>query len=1227
MSFVFDSSVVSAEDGILQKISVKVDYDNVPQFSEPQNSSSEISTPAEQPQAVFGDFSTAFSAQNDSSLISNGSVGANIYLDNNRWCKNSFGSGSTCDGWRDNCQTTSSYNSGVDMHNYHEVKDSFHGGSADVTMSVDAVDPDGNNICWNSPCTDKVTSRYQINGDYAWFCWGWNFWDINKPGTWQFIFESEDHKDGNRKTTKYMNVDILCTSSSQCSGNGICDSGYCKACNVDSVEAYSSTSSYACDANLVTYHKFKNKGTINTNYDIYFYLYDPAGTLVASTSELGKALNTNSEVNWEVTWYPPASGWAKKGTYSAKAKLVAKCGSNDNAEAIANPNIPSAPCPKCTPRAEWSKVLYDNSCNSYIKTEHMFSNPGDTVLPYDVKAYLYDSNGNQVVASATSTGHLYPNEPEGGDKWWISWSVPSGGWKKSGTYTSKMVLSGTCNGKAVSAETSAYPQMPLSCGQTTATCNGKILTYASDSYGNPMQGIKIYADNAFKGTTDSNGYLSVSTSDSTCGQSHKITAYCQNDNYCSEQSAKINFNNQQPSLSFTCNSCIEKSLNLEISKDASSYCTGDTISISATVKDRNGNAVSGADLQITDNLKSRYVQKFATDINGKASYSTVAGKTGSHEIILQASKQSYEGTYGSTTANVKDCTSSIYLDIDGKGNVPLPGAVVYLDDQSAGTTDSNGKMTIKAKRGTRSVEAFCPYDSLSCGKTSINLIGDKSIDIDCNSCEKQKGNLRVAYVSDDGNPVGNVQLFLDSEGKGMSNIFGNIDVGNTYYGAHNLVSVFSDNNGKQYCDSRSINLNQKLHVEKITTSIAKFDDNCNTVLSEDIEPNIVILAPALVVFDYASIAWSSYELAKCLDGKKDIYGTKFDKTKFNNACTDTESAACKSYMSSFPTDTMEQCSLEFVALGADIGTPLIPAGAIILVVGNTGKFLAKIPGVEKIFSFVKDGAGKTFTFVTKKGEEAWDWFGTGVRKVFKPIKGVLKESMEKVVKEHYAQIQKNVDNFLKHPGDLTKAPLKNKGELRGWLAEQGADKGILKETADAIPAGKKVIRSTDINAISKKLNLPIGKKVTRGDYLYELTSDGELKIFCNSGDCLKYWDNGNTIGDVDRMMFVDNELSLFEIKGVGKESSIVDSMKVETTKGSLHLGDSIKEKLLKPMEALTNTRPSFSLLKVDDVPISETGEIATAFNELKDYGAKYFPLGANYDQFTKAVETFTKEGL
>ena len=59
-----------------------------------------------------------------------------------------------------------------------------------------------------------------------------------------------------------------------------------------------------------------------------------------------------------------------------------------------------------------------------------------------------------------------------------------------------------------------------SCGTSSGPCDGEITTIVKDNNGNPILGIKVYIDGAYKGITDSYGKFTATTSDSYCGISH-----------------------------------------------------------------------------------------------------------------------------------------------------------------------------------------------------------------------------------------------------------------------------------------------------------------------------------------------------------------------------------------------------------------------------------------------------------------------------------------------------------------------------------------------------------------------------------------------------------------------------------------------------------------------------------------------------------------------------------
>ena len=225
-----------------------------------------------------------------------------------------------------------------------------------------------------------------------------------------------------------------------------CSNGTCiePTCNVYADSAWTTQSSYACDEDIKTKHKFVNNGDITVDYDIYYYLYKPNGELFHSGSDFG-SLTSGYETTWTWTSYAPIGGWPETGTYHAKTKMIAHCPSADDTEYNhAYPFVPNAPCPTCnaTPVQAWpSKSSYD--CGENLIAYHKYSNTGELDFTYDIEFYLYDPDGQLIQFDSVTNNILLAGYYT---IWDSSYSPPAGGWEKPGNYTSKTKFIAHCSG-------------------------------------------------------------------------------------------------------------------------------------------------------------------------------------------------------------------------------------------------------------------------------------------------------------------------------------------------------------------------------------------------------------------------------------------------------------------------------------------------------------------------------------------------------------------------------------------------------------------------------------------------------------------------------------------------------------------------------------------------------------------------------------------------------------
>ncbi|MBI4174429.1 MAG: hypothetical protein HY517_02190, partial [Candidatus Aenigmarchaeota archaeon] len=203
--------------------------------------------------AKFGGSAFGYSSFNTSN------VSSSIYTENSLICSNEP-SGKYCEDWEASCKQTTGTYMDDRFWIYYRIKDSVHSNKVDVTHYSDAKDPNGNDICWNSGCEDRVRADIKFDcPNCPWICTWWTFTLRGTPGKWNVFFDIKDNIDkSSAKLDTYP--EMWCKSNSDCSGSSLCQNKQCVKCGAKSESAWVDQNSNTCDNNLVTKHKFSNTG-------------------------------------------------------------------------------------------------------------------------------------------------------------------------------------------------------------------------------------------------------------------------------------------------------------------------------------------------------------------------------------------------------------------------------------------------------------------------------------------------------------------------------------------------------------------------------------------------------------------------------------------------------------------------------------------------------------------------------------------------------------------------------------------------------------------------------------------------------------------------------------------------------------------------------------------------------------------------------------------------------
>ncbi len=1049
-----------------------------------------------------------------------GDVSANIYGSNTKLCS-SKPTGQYCEDWRSSCNEVSSILSGNTFWIYHEVYDIFHSNGWNFYEKADATDPDGNDICWSSNCQDDAKSP-DYSGpctNCAYVCTAWQYWDIKTVGKWNFDYLLHDNID-NRESTLNKDVLITCNSNSQCKSSQQCKNQACVSCSVRSDGGWASSSSSACNGNIVTNHRFTNDGPSDLNYDVVYTLYDPSSVQIATKTETGKSLSAGSGTVLQSSFSPPAGGWQKPGTYKVTAKFIGKCSTDVVKENSATVNVPTAPCPNCNPASVSAWVSQDNLCRENIITHHKFENKGDVKVPYDVNFYLYDSQG-RVVSTTSSAGQLSVGYQT---TWKVTWPPASSGWK-SGTYTSKAELIGKCwdGNKVVSISTS--PSMPTSCdAPPPSTCNGIINIDAKESNGRVIPSSKVYLNDNYHGDTDGSGKRTVSTSDSACGKSHNVKVYCSDGKYCSSQSATIDWNGDDDALSFTCDVCVTKpSLDISIS-GSSSFYRGNAIKLEIETKS-GGSSVSNSYVRVYDPFYGNYWDGY-TSSNGKITHNSIASNTGTYTFQISANKDGYNHGSKSFSVTVTDFNGKILVGVNDLEGNPLQNAKVYLDSKLDGVTDSSGKRTVVASKGDHTVDTYCSNGNV-CGSKNILVSGIESARFNC-ECNP-KGELIVTTDNEQKFPVSNVLIFLDGRYKGLTSPVGHFKITGLNYGSHEIgysINMSKDGQFERKGGSITANINKpfnelniKLNSSTLSTqTLTNFGSYATIAGEKNFTGQIAPLVIAYIAITVGSIAWDAYDLCACVTGEDGLNAITSCGTYLNSCATEfTNFRGC--VFNKFGSEVNDACWTETAFLASNFipGAVFEKTGAKFAFHG--GKALRYFPEISKIIDKVEG----FFKVAKNKLDGLFKWLDEVGKAIFKATKGVAK-LIKEIAEKKLDDISRKVDGLLKNikVSDLPQSIFRHpKGaprtsEIMGWLVERSADEhiSIIKQELEKLGS-----------------NVGIVKGVT--DNIWKYTPQLVAKYTDRGGIQITNKITKLPVAEIDRIIIVDGRTIIYELSHHG----------------------------------------------------------------------------------------------
>ncbi len=242
--------------------------------------------------------------------------------------------------------------------------------------------------------------------------------------------------------------------------------GYNAACTVSGINGNPTKSSYACNETVQAQNqRFTNNNSSTISYHYFESLHYPSNNFAAEGQTLSNSLSSNTTANWTTGGYTPLnSGWSESGNYTIKSAFMAFCsnGGISSANAFANPNVPTAPCPipGTINGYDGTSTKSSYACSENIVTEnHRFENTSNTyTFNYTLYYELRDPNNNVIASANKPDRSLSPNSSVNST---FTFTPGSSGWPKSGTYTVKSWADGTfTDGRNKIAYSYAYPYVP-----------------------------------------------------------------------------------------------------------------------------------------------------------------------------------------------------------------------------------------------------------------------------------------------------------------------------------------------------------------------------------------------------------------------------------------------------------------------------------------------------------------------------------------------------------------------------------------------------------------------------------------------------------------------------------------------------------------------------------------------------------------------------------------------
>lgn len=652
-------------------------------------------------------------------------------------------------------------------------------------------DPSG---AFYSEATHTTSNPKDSGYDYwGWYkTWGWvyikDFTPQNKPGLWNVKY----FVDGSEWISANFIVSYLFKENRMT-----------KAVDGDNNPGTAVTEFSANDDIAYAWYKLES---VADALKLKHKWYAPDGSLYFETTPA-----TSQDPGKDSYW---SSLKVSHGIYIKGTPAETKCG-NWRVEAYIDDKLKydqgftikdCAPPVECKAEALEAWVGKDGEIYNNIKTHHKFINNEGKALNYNINFDLFGPDGTKV-GQWSSSGKLDPGWQV---VWWVQYGVPSGGWKP-GSYTSRASIDGYCGNYRVQKSNEAYPAIPAPApppgGGTTNFCDGAISVKVTDKFSNSLQSVKVYLDGNLEGTTSAEGKRNIVIADNGCGKVHAVKAVCPNDALCSEKTTTIDYDGDASALGFVCK-CpgTVPGLDIQAGTDSFKYFKDSDIKLNALIKKADGSTVANSLLTIYDPFLG--ATKFFSLAEGALSYGSKAALPGLQAFFLSGYKQGFLPGLSKIKVVVEDFTGEITVQATHKDGTSLKSALVYLDDQFKGATDSTGSKTFSAEKGKVSVLALkCPgakTDGPYCAGKDVAVIDNNFIPLSCDCGPEgtnKKGTILLQLKSKNcppefqSCPIGNALVSVDGQKIGYTPGYGFMELPGLKYGNRKveITGLLTDN--------------------------------------------------------------------------------------------------------------------------------------------------------------------------------------------------------------------------------------------------------------------------------------------------------------------------------------------------------------------------------------------------------------------------------------------------